>query len=209
VTVLCVLISSGCMHENPTSLPASTATILNVIADPNSTTQSVAHALEVLHESQATNEYAAFWAAIANDPRFDIKRRRIAVLELFTRHFKPGMTFQDIGLMLEHPTWADRRYCLSADFGAPPPGGGSDDEWLGVCLLFDHHDCPVVWFSYTRKVEGDMRGIFDCLKGEPSDPVVCDLRVTGITLEEPLYSSIHEVQWHIISARTNYILKER
>jgi hypothetical protein len=51
------------------------------------------------------DEPASFWSEIANDSRFKIECRRIAVLQLFSRHVRTPTPLAEIAKLLNHPGW--------------------------------------------------------------------------------------------------------
>jgi hypothetical protein len=162
---------------------------LRVIADVHATTNELIHALQALQASKSTNEPPEFWSAIANSTNYNVDHRRRAVLQLFARHFKPGMTIHQIALLLNHPTWLVRSGCSYFTMGSPPPGGNINDNWGGISILFNQHKAPVIWFRFKQEVSDTGVYLFQSLEGEPVNTEVDNIKVMGIVSEEILPGS--------------------
>jgi hypothetical protein len=110
--------------------------MLRVISDPNTTHLQFVHALQELAELKTVNEPSAFWTAIANNPKFRTDHRRRAILQLFYRHFKPGMTFADVGRMLDHATWIQNTNAwFEVAVEGPPLGSKPGEQWAVLSVL--------------------------------------------------------------------------
>jgi hypothetical protein len=55
-------------------------------------------------------EGAAYWRNIASDDNHPAVQRRVAVLQLLKRHFKPGMTLAELAMTLGYPHWLKRNH---------------------------------------------------------------------------------------------------
>jgi hypothetical protein len=165
---------------------------LRVIADAHAGTNEFLQALRVLHDSKITNEPPEFWTAIANNANYDVDRRRRAVLQLFARHFKPGMTLHQIGLMLNHPTWLKRSECGWFASGVPPAGGDPDDQWAWFDVPGDDNEAGVIWFRF--KTQEQVRDIYNYLECG-ADHLFDDVKVIGVVSEECF--SNHGHKWNL------------
>jgi hypothetical protein len=175
---------TGCRNHASNAADLNSPDPWRVIADAHATTNSVIHALQAIQSLKTTNEPPAFWSAIANDPGFSADHRRRAVLQLLARHFKPGMTVQEIGNLLNHPNWFTASDCLPFGSGAPPPGGDLDDDWFLIVILNDHHNSPAIWFRCKAMPPTTMDDLCKSLKGEPIRAPICQLRIIGIASDE-------------------------
>jgi len=161
------------------------------ISDSHSTTNELIQALRTVKAMKITNEPSKYWSAIANNPRYSVDHRRRAALQLVARHFRRGMTVQQLGSLFDHANWFDS-YCEEFSMGAPPPGTGPDDNWFYIIILNDHHFSPAVWFKFTGSLPGTMDDLCKCLKGDPVNSAVHEIRVTDVFSDEPISSNVSD-----------------
>lgn len=75
---------------------------LSIFANSKSSPNEIANA--VLHLGPV-REPASFWAQIANDPGYSALHRQHAVVQLFRRHVRPGLTLRELAALLDGPNW--------------------------------------------------------------------------------------------------------
>jgi len=186
VAVLSII---GCNSRSSSAFVPPPQSPLRVIADRHATTNQLIRALQALQASKKTNEPPEFWSAIANSTNYSVDHRQRAALQLFARHFKPGMTIHQIAALLNHPTWLVRDGCNFNWNGAPPPGGDADDKWAWACIFFNHPQSAAIWFRFKEKVmTARVDDLFHCLQGQPSNAEVDNIKVIGIVSVEDLSS---------------------
>ena len=72
-----------------------------IIADKKTGYSNYVRAIQQLD----ANLTPSFWSSIANDEDYSYEKRQVAVVELFQRFVKPGITLNQLGDILNKPTW--------------------------------------------------------------------------------------------------------
>jgi hypothetical protein len=179
----------GCGIHVSSPFGASTESPLRVIADVHATTNELIRALKALQALRTTNEPPEFWSAIANNTNYSFDHRTRAALQLFARHFKPGMTIHEIAPLLDHPNWLVPAGCNFFWMGGHPPGGDLDDSWAWACIFFNDPNVPqaaAIWFRFKPREHGVGNDLFDCLEGHPHNTNVDNIKIIGIASQEAL-----------------------
>jgi hypothetical protein len=96
-----LMIGIGC-SEKEYAVPPDPNELLRIVADRNAKCSGVVKAAQRLGP---VTEPPDFWTRIANSAEYTKRHRRVAVIELFRRHVKPGMTVGELGTMLEGAAW--------------------------------------------------------------------------------------------------------
>ena len=78
--------------------------LLDVIADKHAEEDTLLRAIQQLG---APEEPPRFWIDIANSNEYSTRHRRYAVVQLFTRHVKPGMMLSEFARILNGSKWLD------------------------------------------------------------------------------------------------------
>ena len=160
--------------------------ILKIIANPQTTTNKLIHALQSLKSSKQTNEPATFWTTIANNPTYSWDHRRRAVLQLFARHFHQGMTFGDVGKLLDHANWIDP-HCINVSSiinGPQPPNIGDNDSQAHVSVGPCHPFSVELIFVTRNDSVGLDDHLYDCLTGKPTTAKLAHLRIQAVISDE-------------------------
>jgi hypothetical protein len=182
---IAILSVVGCNSRPSSAFVVSSQNPLCVIADVHATTNELIRALRALQASKGIREPPEFWSAIANDTNYGVAHRQRAVLQLFARHFKPGMTIHQIALLLNHPTWLVQEGCNFYSMGSPPPGG-DDDNWACVSIFFHDPQPAMIWFGFRKEVSARAGDLFQCLEGNPVNAEIDNIKVMGIVSDEIL-----------------------
>jgi hypothetical protein len=74
-----------------------------ILTDPLLTDHALLNAL--LNLEDEIEETPGFWSAIANDKNFNDNHRRYAVFMLFKRHVKAGISINQLGELMNKPSW--------------------------------------------------------------------------------------------------------
>lgn len=158
---------------------------LKMLSNPRITASDFITALKSLQASRITNELPQFWSTIANNTNYSVENRQRAVLQLFARHFKSGMTFHQVAHLLNRPNWLVRSGCNFFMMGAPPPGGDPDDDWACISIFFNRGRDVTIWFRF-KKVTAPLLSeeIFECLEGNTENSEIDRIKIKGIVSEE-------------------------
>jgi hypothetical protein len=78
------------------------------IADPKMNEDDVVRLIETMRSTEPTEDEAKLWAIVANSDRYPDVRRRRAILQLFDRHLRPGMTVGQLSKLLADASWLKR-----------------------------------------------------------------------------------------------------
>jgi hypothetical protein len=97
-----IAIAAGCAGG-----PSKTACADDVerFADVKTSEDEALRLIERIRLTAPTKDEAAVWARVANSKKYSDVRRRRAVLQLFDRHVRPGMTLGDVAVLLAKPSW--------------------------------------------------------------------------------------------------------
>jgi hypothetical protein len=164
----------GCNSNSPSTSNWTAKGPFRVIADPHVSTNELIRALKEVRSSGTTNEPPQFWSSIANDTNYSIDHRKRAALQLFARHFKPGMTIHEVAGLLSRPNWLSQRGCNFFSMGGLPPGASDDDNWAWACIFFNDPQPAAIWFGFKSAVNGNGRDLYQCLEGNPQNPLIDD-----------------------------------
>lgn len=162
---------------------------LAVIANPLTTTNQLTNALAVLRISKRTNETPTFWAAIANDPKYRWDTRQRAVLQLVARNFRPGMTFADVGRLLNHPAWLDCR-CINISAVNSAPHATESDGIAIIGVGPCQNESVDLIFITRHGHAGIDDNLCGCLKGETPTSNLRELHIDEVLSSE----YIHHIQ---------------
>jgi hypothetical protein len=168
----------GCSSNQSVS---SSKTALAIIANPHVATNELIQALKVLRDSKVTNEPPQFWTAIANSPKYSCDHRQRAALQLLARHFRRGMTFGDIGRLLDHPNWIDRHGVGSGPATGPGPPGVNDMDGLALAWIScGGASSARIFFRFTQGYMGTAADLYWCLEGKPTNQELDNVRIVEV-----------------------------
>jgi len=104
------------------------------------------------------NESPAFWKDIANNQAFSDLHRRRAVMQLFYRHVRVGMTLRELGEVMKGSTWIKDSDIVSVRlFSGTLPLHSTTGNIFGIGVL-PTHDADGgynVWFKMEDGVSRD------------------------------------------------------
>jgi hypothetical protein len=125
------------------------------IADPHTKDDLL---LTLLGNVGPVDESPAFWKEIANNPTFSDLHRRRAVMQLFYRHVRVGMTLRELGEVTKGSTWVkDSDIVAVRLFSGTLPLHGTTGNIFGIGVL-PTHDADGgynVWFKMEDGVSRD------------------------------------------------------
>ena len=124
-------------------------------------------------------------AVIAGSDAYSPDRRRRAVVELFRRHVRPGMTLADLARVLDDPAWLrdDDLSVVDVLGGKIPVSWTLEDTVLVLGVLPGLPDDPS-WSIYLRvagKVE--LAGVLAVLHGRDAPPDVARAEIREVGYE--------------------------
>ncbi len=177
----------------------SSETILRVIGNPLTSTNEFVDALKALSDSRQTNEPASFWTTIANNPKYSCENRTKAVLQLAHRHFRPGMTFKEIGQLFDHPNWIDPLSLGGPSFSGGLPPHFSEQDGLAfvsivACKRSPH---PQLYFRSSQDHFKGADELYRCLKGEATNSQTANVKVDEIVSCERIHGEWVYNAWGI------------
>jgi hypothetical protein len=147
---------------------------LSTIANPDSSDEQISHALTELGPAQ---EPSGFWTTIANDGRYRTTHRRLAVIQIFTRHVKPGMSLAEIAKVLATPLWlGDEDVAMIEDLGGHLPVALTPTNTVFAIRVFPEPAAvtglSVVFLSVAGHVSRS--DFLRLLRGQPASRAVGD-----------------------------------
>lgn len=106
------------------------------IADPHTKDDLLA---TLLGNVGPINESPAFWKDIANNPAFSDLHRRRAVMQLFYRYVRVGMTLRELGDVMKGSTWIKDSDIVSVQlFSGTLPLHSTTGNIFGIGVLPTH-----------------------------------------------------------------------
>jgi hypothetical protein len=81
---------------------------LEKVADPETKESEVLRLIEENRSKTPNEGESKLWALVANSEKFPELRRRRAILQLFDRHVRPGLTVGHLSRLLASPMWLKR-----------------------------------------------------------------------------------------------------
>ena len=149
---------------------------MDTIKNPNSMQADWDKAVDGLSKPP---EPAKFWTDIANDPRYAVDRRRMAVLKLFERHIPPRTKLGSLGDLLAGAKWLEERDVDTYEGPSGLTGLGSHDPAVySLVVLAKRDQKDFSWRIYLRtskKIEpGDLS---KALHGQKISPSLGEVKV--------------------------------
>jgi hypothetical protein len=141
----------------------------------------------LVRENRLMHESADFWREIASNPTAACSVRQIAALQLFCRHVKPGMTMEDLAVLLAKPLWLDpKEVTFRRNFTGPGLLTATGDfEIVDIELFSSCSDHPFRRVSFSvQKSTADRIQLYNYLRGIDANPKVGSLTIREVVSYE-------------------------
>jgi len=159
--------------------------LLSVIANRNISYKKLVKTVEKLSE---VTEASTFWSDIANSQKYSKKHRRIAIVELFLRHIKPGMTLSQLARILDNPNWlqSNNVNLVTDVFGWLPLKKLSPGTVFHIWLF---PETPGLIWSISLRISGEITkdDFLKAIWGQEVDPQVLNAQILEIGMCTPDY----------------------
>jgi hypothetical protein len=170
----------GC-NEKEYAVPADPNELLRIVADRNAKCSGVVKAAQRLGP---VTEPPDFWTRVANSAEYTKRHRRVAVIELFRRHVKPGMSLAELGDVLDRAIWLNECTvtALETVYAIIPLRGG---VLPGAFAILVFPEIPGdMWRIYLRVSEHlEVDTFLSALRGEDVEERVADTRIIEIGID--------------------------